>query len=163
MSTTYTMGTHYTGAWLGYALAAFAIGWRDAQKIRAVSVACVALCIVELAVANPTHPGLNLRRYEERDRMVDIMANTYGPHENVATQEEIFTHLALTHPNVTLLPEDPNQPLDACFAMVDRSFPESVRLIEYGATLERLRKEGAYYGYSFNGPRTFYIRQPHCR
>lgn len=165
MPTTYTMGTHYTGAWLGYALAGFAVGWRnvDMQRIRTVAIACIALCFVELAVANPMHPGLNLRRYEARDRWADMWANFYGPHENVATQEEYYTHMALTHENVTLLPENPEVRLTACFALVDHAFPDSVRLIEYGAALERLRKEGAYFGYSHGESQTFYIRSPHCR
>ncbi len=35
MPTTYTLGTHYTGAWLGYVLVAFAFGLRGLPQRRA--------------------------------------------------------------------------------------------------------------------------------
>ena len=49
MSTTYTLGTHYAGAWLGYVLAAFAFALRDLDARRARTAASWAsLCAIEL-------------------------------------------------------------------------------------------------------------------
>ncbi|HMF27880.1 MAG TPA: DUF2079 domain-containing protein, partial [Candidatus Cybelea sp.] len=53
MPTTFTLGTHYAGAWIGYVLAPFAcaVGDLSASRRRTALLACIALCIVELAVA----------------------------------------------------------------------------------------------------------------
>jgi uncharacterized membrane protein len=146
MPTTFTLGTHYAGAWLGYVLVAFACAVRDlpVARMRSALAACAALCIVELAVADPLHPGLNLRRTQARDAALDRFLQTLPPDAAVATQEEAYTHLALLDRNATLLPEMPSEPLESRFVLVDGDFPDSPRLQEYGAALARAVAEGRY-------------------
>jgi len=146
MSTTFTLGTHYAGAWLGYVLVAFAYAVRRLPDERAGRWmwACAALCAVELAVADPLHPGLNLRAPQPRDAVLDRVLATLPADASIATQEEAYTHLALRDPNATLLPENPSQSIDTCYALVDRDFPSSPRLQEYGAALQRLVEARAY-------------------
>ena len=73
MSTTFTVGTHYTGAWAGYLLAAFAFAVRELAPRRAhpALIACIALCAIEFTVADPLHPGINLRGAQPRDAVLD--------------------------------------------------------------------------------------------
>lgn len=146
MPTTYTIGSHYAGAWIGYVLVAFAFAVRrmDARKARAALLWCIALCVVELAVANPLHPGLNLRAVQPRDGALDRVLAALPANVQIATQEEAFTHLALRDPNATLLPERASDPLGACYALIDTAFPESARLQEYGGALQALVKAGTY-------------------
>lgn len=140
MSTTFTLGTHYAGAWIGYVLVAFAFAVRKLAPERAVRWlwACSALCVLELLVANPLHPGLNLRAPQARDRALDTFLATLPRDTSIATQEEAYTHLALDDPNARLLPEDPDTLENACYVLVDRDFPASPRLQEYGASLQHL-------------------------
>ena len=146
MSTTFTLGTHYAGAWLGYVLVAFAFGVRNLPLERALRWmwACTALCVLELLVANPLHPGLNLRAPQPRDAALDAVLATLPHAASIATQEEAYTHLALDDPNARLLPEDPSVGEDACYVLIDRDFPDSPRLQEYGAALQELVNEHAY-------------------
>lgn len=146
MSTTYTMGSHYAGAWAGYALVAFAFALRalPAQRARTLAYWCLALCAVELIVANPLHPGLNLHAPAARDAALDRVLASLPPNASVATQEEAYTHLALGDPRATLLPEDPAIDPAACMLLVDRDFPQSPRVEEYGPALPRLVERGLY-------------------
>lgn len=146
MPTTFTNGSHYAGAWAGYVLAAFAFAARErpAARLRPALAVALALCVVELAVANPMHPGLNLRAVQERDVLLDRRLAALAPGADVATQEEAYTHLAMTHPFARLLPEDPTRPLDACIVLIDRDFPQSARLEEYGAAFDALAASGVY-------------------
>lgn len=140
MPTTFTLGTHYAGAWLGYVLAAFGFALRGLtpRRARSLLALCAILCLVELAVADPLHPGLNLRRVETRDAALDNFLATVPPGASIATQEEAYTHLALSDPYARLLPESPDRETDACFILVDRDFPNSARLQEYGDALQAL-------------------------
>jgi hypothetical protein len=146
MSTTYTLGTHYAGAWIGYALVAFAFAVRrlQPQAARRALMWCAGLCVLEMLVANPLHPGLNLRRYQARDARLDAFLSTLPRDADVATQEEAYTHLALTDPRATLLPERPERTSTACYALVDEDFPESARLQEYGGALDAQVRSGQY-------------------
>lgn len=146
MSTTYTLGTHYAGAWIGYVLVAFAAGLvAPALRRRGVVLAwAAALCVVELLVANPLHPGLNLRAVEPRDTMLDAALRALPRDASVATQEEAYTHLALDDPFARLLPEDRASPVRACLVLVDRDYPNSARVQEYGGTLSALVNSGRY-------------------
>ncbi len=146
MSTTFTIGSHYAGAWIGYALVAFAFALRrlDARSTIVTLRWCIALCALELLVANPLHPGLNLRLPQPRDRALDTFLSTLPPGAQVATQEEAYTHLALNDPNAQLLPEAANAPLEACYALIDGDFPDSPRLVEYGAALDAQVRDGRY-------------------
>ncbi|MBV8198157.1 MAG: DUF2079 domain-containing protein [Candidatus Eremiobacteraeota bacterium] len=158
MPTTFTLGTHYAGAWIGYVLVAYAaaIGGLQARTARRAIAACVALCVVEFAVANPLHPRLNLRLVEARDVALDRFLARFPAGANVATQEEAYTHLALRDPTVTLLPELPQTPARACLILVDRAFPESARLREYGAALAALVRSRRYAPVTQQGTITLY-------
>ncbi len=164
MSTMFTLGTHYAGAWIGYVLVAFAFGLRrlDPGRIRLASAACVALCLVEFAVADPLHPGMNLRAVESRDQDLDEFLTTLPSEVSVATQEEAYTHLALTDPYARLLPEDPQIDTNACFVLIDRDFPESARLQEYGDALTRLRLGARYIDVAEMGGIELYRRAGVC-
>jgi uncharacterized membrane protein len=146
MSTTFTLGTHYAGAWIGYLLVAFAFAVRKLAPERAMLWlwACTALCALELLVANPLHPGLNLRAPQPRDATLDAMLASLPRDASIATQEEAYTHLALDDPNARLLPEDRTAGEDACYVLIDRDFPDSPRLQEYGAALQELVSEHEY-------------------
>lgn len=146
MPTTFTLGTHYAGAWIGWVLAAFAFAIRrlDAGRARKILIVCAALCVLELAVANPMHPGLNLRPIESRDVTLDRFLATLPPGMSVATQEEAYTHLALFDSYARLLPESADVETDACFVLIDREFPDSPRLQEYGSALNALVNLGRY-------------------
>lgn len=146
MPTTFTLGTHYAGAWIGYVLAAFAGGVRrlDPRRARTTLWVCVALCLIELAVADPLHPGLNLRAVQPRDRVLDYFLRTLPPGVSLATQEEAYTHLALNNPYARLMPESATRRTRACFVLIDRDFPESARLQENRDALTSLVESGEY-------------------
>jgi uncharacterized membrane protein len=164
MPTTFTMGTHYAGAWIGYVLVAFAFALRRIPQARrrAVLGACIALCAVEFLVADPLHPGLNLRRVEARDVALDRFLHTLPAGAGVATQEEAYTHLALSDPNARLLPEFPSVPASACFILLDRDFPDSARLQEYGGAVAGLVNERRYVLVTRSGGILLYRRAGRC-
>jgi len=165
MSTTFTLGTHYAGAWLGYVLVAFAFAVRrlPAQPTATRWLwACVALCVLELAVADPLHPGLNLRARQPRDAALDAILASLPRNASIATQEEAFTHLALDDPNATLLPERSDATIDTCYALIDRDYPNSPRLQEYGAALQRLVFAGLYRIVRSDGAIVLYRRSTGC-
>ncbi len=165
MSTTFTTGSHYAGAWIGYVLAAFAYAVRDPRPsgVRSRLIACCALCVVELTVANPLHPGINLRARQPRDVALDRALAALPRGVPVATQEEAYTHLALHDPNVRLLPEDSGELLDACFVLIDRAFPQSPRLQEYGEAFERLVASRVYTLVRQRDSIELYRRKAPCR
>jgi uncharacterized membrane protein len=146
MSTTFTMGSHYAGAWIGYVLVAFAFAVRTigAGAVRRVLFGCIALCVLEFVVADPLHPRLTLHARQPRDAALDAFLPTLPADISIATQEEAYTHLALVDPYARLLPDDPNQPVHACFVLIDRDFPDSPRLEEYGAAFYSLVRRGDY-------------------
>lgn len=164
MPTTYTLGTHYAGAWIGYVLCAFAFGVRGLQapRARTALVACIALCVAELAVADPLHPGINLRARQPRDAALDAFLKRLPPGANVATQEEAYAHLALWNPYATLLPESAARPIEACFALADWDFPDSARLQEYGPALRRLERERQYVAVERHGGLELFRRTGLC-
>jgi uncharacterized membrane protein len=165
MPTTFTLGTHYAGAWIGYVLAAFGAAVRTLAPRRAQTalLACVALCILEFAVADPLHPGLNLRLQQPRDVALDRFLSSLPPGAKLATQEETYTHLALADPYARLLPESPERTTAACFVLIDWAFPDSARLQEYGGTVRRLVREHRYVLVARNGGIEFYRSASRCR
>jgi uncharacterized membrane protein len=164
MSTTFTLGTHYAGAWVGYVLAAFAFALRRIEpgRIRLASAACVALCLVEFAVADPLHPGMNLRAVQPRDAALDQFLETLPNEASIATQEEAYTHLALTDPYAGLLPEVAQIETNACFVLIDRDFPESARLREYNGAFTRLLLDARYTEVAVVGGIELYRRTGPC-
>jgi hypothetical protein len=124
---------------------------------------CLALCAVELIVADPLHPGINLRRIEMRDVQLEALVLSAPPDISIATQEEAYTHLALRDPYARLLPEDPSRATQACFVLVDDDFPSSARLQEYGARLATLVAQGQYLQAARSGNAVLYRREAGCR
>lgn len=165
MSTTYTLGSHYAGAWIGYALVAFgfAVRRQEPQRARRMLYACLAFCVLELAVANPLHPGMNLRRVEPRDLALDRFIAAFPADIDLATQEEAFTHLALDHPNVRLLPEVPTTVPDACYALIDTDYPQSVILLEYLPAFRHVVEQRTYGLVRRSGNIELYRRAGTCR
>jgi uncharacterized membrane protein len=166
MSTTFTLGSHYAGAWIGYVLVAFAFalrGLRNPASMRRAAAWCAALCIVELAVADPLHPGLNLHLPQPRDAALSNVLHALPVDASIATQEEAYTHLALSDPYARLLPEDPDVEEQACFVLIDRAYPESPRLQEYGAALERLVQDGVYVPVLSDNGIELYRRRTTCQ
>jgi uncharacterized membrane protein len=146
MPTTYTLGTHYAGAWIGYALVAFAFAVRplEPKRARTLLLWCAGLCVVELLVANPMHPGLNIHAVEARDTALDAYLQKLPPQADVATQEEAYAHLALSDPNATVVPEAASIVVSSCYVLLDRDYPESPRLMEYGPAMAALVANGTY-------------------
>jgi uncharacterized membrane protein len=166
MTTTFTLGSHYAGAWIGYMLAAFAAGMAQLALRKRARVAlywALGLCVVEFAVANPLHPGLNLRAREARDATLDAELRQLPRGASIATQEEAYGHLALDDPLARLLPEDPQIETQACLVLIDRDFPDSPRLQEYGAKLQLLATEGRYVLVRREGGIELYRRSGACR
>jgi uncharacterized membrane protein len=165
MPTTFALGTHYAGAWIGYVLVAFAFAVRrlTSRGARFALLACVALCATEFATADPLHPGLNLRRSQPRDAALDLFLNTLPLNADVATQEEAYTHLALADPYARLLPESPERRIDACFVLIDASFPDSARLQEYGGAFRGLVGEHRYVRISRSDGIELFRRTEACR
>ena len=165
MPTTFTLGTHYAGAWIGYVVAAFGFAARELEPRRARTAlfACIALCVLEFAVADPLHPGMNLRRTQARDVALDRFLSHLPADASVATQEEAYTHLALADPLARLLPESPARPTAACFVLIDSSFPDSARLEEYGGAVRRLVHEHHYVPVAQTGGIELFRRAGRCR
>jgi len=165
MSTTYTLGTHYAGAWIGYVVVAFAfaVRGRPHATVKRLLYACLVFCAIELAVADPLHPGMNLRYVQPRDTALDRALLWLPPHASVATQEEAYTHLALTDPNARLLPERAGIVPDACYVLIDRAYPASVILLEYGTAFHALVKNGTYRLVRRDGKLALYHRVGACK
>ncbi len=165
MSTTYTTGSHYAGAWIGYVLAAFAYAVRDLPlpRVRSLVITCCVLCVVELAVANPLHPGMNLHARAARDVALDRALLQLPRDASVATQEEAYTRLALDDPKARLLPENARGQVDACFVLIDRAFADSPRLQEYGPAFDRLVASRVYALAERRDSIELYRRRGSCR
>jgi uncharacterized membrane protein len=165
MPTAFTVGTHYAGAWIGYVLVAFALAARRLQSpgVRYALTACIALCVLELTVADPLHPRLNLRPVATRDVALDRFLAALPAGVSIATQEEAYTHLALANPYARLLPESPATETQACFVLVDGDFPDSARLEEYGDAFRQLVSEGRYVLVARRGAIELYRKIGACR
>lgn len=168
MSTTYTMGSHYAGAWAGYVFFAFAaalrpIYSRDPHRAHRLLYWCIGLCVAEFATADPLHPGALLHGPSARDAALDTFLQTLARRVSVATQEEAYTHLAATDPNATVLPETPDRPITACFILTDEDFPDSPRLQEAGARVTQLVQQGIYGVARRDGAITLYKKTSACR
>ena len=153
MSTTFTMGSHYAGAWAGYVFFAFALGIvtiarSDVRRAHRMLYWCIGLCVLEFAIADPLHPGYFLHPAVARDARLDRFLDSLPPSIDVATQEEAYTHLAATDPRATLLPEAvelmTGGDIRACYILTDPDYPDSVRLIESGPVVKKLVASGKY-------------------
>ena len=95
-------------------------------------------------------------------RLVTIASRPLKRGVSIATQEEAYTHLALFDPYATLLPETPDARVRACFVLVDRNFPDSARLEEYGEALRRLVAERRYVPVVATGGIELYRKASRC-
>jgi len=168
MSTTFTTGSHYAGAWAGWVLVAFACGIgrlyeRDAGRAYRALYWCVGLCAAEFAAADPLHPGYFLRARTIADGQLDQFLRTLPRDVSVATQEEGYTHLAVTDSNAGVLPETPDRSIDACYILIDASFANSPRLVESKPLVARLLREHVYVLARRSGSITLYKRARGCR
>lgn len=123
-SATYTMGTHYAGAWVGWVLVAFAFGiarvYRGRPK-RALLLLRIslALCAAVLLFASPTHWGHYLRARTAHDRLLDRTLAALRPDLEFGTHDELFAHAGFD-PNASLgLTRDPR------FALFDRTYAQT--------------------------------------
>lgn len=167
MRTTYTMGSHYAGAWSGWALFAFAVGIgsiaaRAPHRAHRALYWCIALCVVEFAAADPLHPGFFLHARTASDVRLDGFLATLPSQIPVATQEEAYTHLAATNPNATLLPETRAGNVAACYILIDTEYPRSPRLQEALPLVRQLVNNGAYRAERRDGGITLYKRSAGC-
>jgi uncharacterized membrane protein len=168
MPSTFTLTSHYAGAWIGWCLYAFCVALRrvharGVHRAHRLLYWCIALCIAEFAVADPLHPGYFLHAPAARDRALDAFLSTLPPNLPVATQEEAYTHLAAVDPNAGLFPDSASQTVRACWMLVDRDYPESPRLQEYGAQAMRLVSTGTYRLVRRSGAISLYMRTRGCR
>lgn len=167
MSTTYTMGSHYAGAWAGWTLFAFAAGVgaiaaRAPHRAHRVLYWCIALCVVEFAAADPLHPGFFLHARTARDVRLDGFLTTLPSQIAVATQEEAYTHLAATDPNATLLPETSAGSVTSCYILTDTEYPRSPRLQEALPLVRQLAGSGAYRVQRSDGGIILYKKSSGC-
>jgi hypothetical protein len=161
------MGSHYAGAWVGWVFYAFALGiigmWaRSPQRARRVLYWCIGLCVVEFAAADPLHPGFFLHGRTQGDARLDAFLAALPPAISVATQEEAYTHLAARDPNATVLPELPDQPVDACYILIDQEFAQSPRVVESRPLLQRLLADGTFTLARRDGAISLYKRRAGC-
>jgi hypothetical protein len=97
-SITYTMGQHYAGIWIAYVLAAFAVAVAQIARTRPrlafnLVRASIAVCVLNLAVASPTHWGHYLRLRSAHDAALDRLVAQVPPNASVATYDEVYSHL----------------------------------------------------------------------
>ena len=145
MPTTFTLGTHYAGAWIGYVLFAFALGAAAtcAPGARAPrSVGCIALCVVELAVANPLHPGLNLRRAQPRDAALDaFLRDAAARRQRRDARRSVHAPRAAAIPGAACCRSSGVERRARASSWSTAISPDSARLQEYGAALARLVRD----------------------
>ncbi len=97
-SITYTMGQHYAGVWIGYALFAFALGIarahaRSPQLSSRLLRLSVGICVLILAFASPTHWGHNLGLRNAHDAARDRALARLDLGSEVGVSDVLFAHL----------------------------------------------------------------------
>jgi uncharacterized membrane protein len=105
-SITYTMGQHYAGVWIGYALFAFALGiaslYRRSPRLGTNFVRVALFCCVAiLAFASPTHWGHYLHARTAHDAALDRALANLPPNLDVGTFDAAYAHLGFD-PNAYL-------------------------------------------------------------
>jgi uncharacterized membrane protein len=144
-SITYTMGQHYAGVWIAYVLAAFAAGIAQIATTRPtlalnLARASLAVCLVNLAVASPTHWGHYLRAPSAHDAALDRLVARVPPDAPVATYDEVYSHLGFD-PNAQIgfdrlpVPE---------YALFDERYDGAAWRTMYRPRLQELIRAGTY-------------------
>lgn len=167
MATTYTMGSHYAGAWAGWLLYAFALGigrlWqRSPRAAYRVLYWCLALCVAEFLTADPLHPGYFLRPRGARDVALDAFLHTMPRDASVATQEEAYTRMAAWDPRATVFPGPRHPHITACMILTDESYPRSVSLLQSAGLVRRLVRQHRYEVVRKDGSITLYEKTAGC-
>jgi len=95
---TYTMGQHYAAVWIPYVLAAYAFGVaRIAERRQTLAARLVqislALCVLNLLFASPTHWGHYLGPRTAHDATLDRFLSDLPPDLQVGTHDEIYAHI----------------------------------------------------------------------
>jgi uncharacterized membrane protein len=123
-SVTFMMGQHYAGVWIGFVLVAYALGLaaiahRSPRLARGLAIASLALCVLDLAFASPTHWRTHLSLPTPHDARLGRMLAALPPRIDVGTYDEAYSHLGFD-PNATVgVHHDPR------FILLDTTEPGS--------------------------------------
>ena len=103
---TYTMGTHYAGVWIPYVVVAFAaalavIAQRDGARAMLLARASIAVCLLNLIVASPTHWAHYYRLRNAHDAILDRIIAQVPFDSTAASYDEAYTHMSL-NPNARI-------------------------------------------------------------
>jgi uncharacterized membrane protein len=122
---TYTMGQHYAGIWVGemlvaYVLTAAALATaRGARFAGRLVVASLVLCVLNLAVASPTHWGHYLRARTAHDAVLDRFVAGIPANATIGTFDEAYAHLGFDPGAQFGIAGDPQ------YVLLDRSYPSA--------------------------------------
>jgi len=139
----FTMGQHYAGVWIGWVLAAFAlavanIARRSPGRAHTLVRICLVLCVLNLALASPTHWGHFLRLRSSHDAALDRMLARLPPDAEVGTHDELYAHLGF----------DPNASIGLlrrpAYLVFDRSYSSPTWVAKIRPLFERELGRGAY-------------------
>jgi uncharacterized membrane protein len=103
---TYTMGQHHAGEWLAYVLIAFAaaaasIAQTHPNRALLLVRLSMALCVLNLVVASPTHWAHFYRPYTAHDAALDRIIAHVPSNAAVGSFDEAYTHMSL-NPNAQI-------------------------------------------------------------
>jgi uncharacterized membrane protein len=120
-SITYTMGQHYAGVWVGEMLVAFALTLAAFRPplARRLTVAALVVCVLNLALASPTHWRHYLRPRTAHDAVLDRFLGALPPDAEIGSFDEVYAHLGF----------DPNAQLGIAMQpkliLLDRQYPSA--------------------------------------
>ncbi len=142
-SITYTMGTHYAAVWIPYVLFAYALAIaaqyrrspRTARRLVGVSIA---LSLLVLAFASPTHWAHYLRARNLHDAVLDRAVARMPAGLDVGTFDEMYAHLGF-NPHAQLgMARAPR------YVLVDATLRNSWFTVAALPVLENGARSGAY-------------------
>jgi len=156
---TYTMGQHYAGVWIGEVLIAFAVGVASVARRNPAAAhnlvrAALALCVLNLAVASPTHWGHYLRARNAHDAALDALTARVPAGAPVATYDEVYSHLGFDRN--AQIGFSPN-PLPQ-YLLFDERYDGAAWRTIYRPHLLDLLREGHYRPLIFRDDATLYVR-----
>jgi hypothetical protein len=158
-SITYTNGQHYAGVWIAYVLAANAVALASIARkapgrATAMAATSLGLCILNLAVASPTHWGHYLRAPAAHDAALDRLVARVPAGAAVATYDEVYSHLGF----------DPRAQIGFApvavpeYALFDSHYDGGAWLQTYRPRLLELVREGLYRPLAEDDGATLYRR-----
>lgn len=142
-SITYTMGQHYAGVWIGYVLFAFALAIaRTARRSPRAAAnlvrAALALCVLVLAFASPTHWGHYLRLRDAHDAARDRALARLPRDIEVGASDDFYAHLGFDPHAMLGLARRPR------FALVDERDTASYLNAKWRPIVVAGARRGAY-------------------